>query len=59
MINRRTFDVVSVGQLFGEEGRIREVGSFLHMGGINLRLKQKCLCEGESGNSGDNAGRSC
>lgn len=31
---------------------IREVGSFLHMREINLRLKQKCLYEGESGNSG-------
>lgn len=37
---------------------IREVGSFLHMREINLRLKQKCLYEGESGNSGVMVGES-
>lgn len=32
---------------------MREVGSFLHLGGANLRLQQICLYEDESGNSGE------
>lgn len=63
MTNRKTFDVVSVGQQFDRgavwDGGWEQKHSLVHKGEMNLPLKWRCLYKGENRNPGDKMGRDC